>query len=121
MIRRLMLWLLSDAVVAMFEASKFCYSAIGRFLETCIHVQELVNKDMKIAGILRSLIDARRTDNKALIELIEEEYGELCFETIMTRTAAIGRLSINGFQNNPELNQGLKLYREFVKELIERV
>ena len=49
-------------------------------------MQELVNKDMKIAGILRSLIDSRRTDNKALIELIEEEYGELCFETIMTRT-----------------------------------
>lgn len=39
----------------------------------------------------------------------------------MTRTAAIGRLSINGFQDNPELNQGLKLYREFVKELIQRV
>ncbi|WP_336765676.1 ParA family protein [Paenibacillus sp. USHLN196] len=111
----------SDAVVAMFEASKFCYSAISRFLETAIHVQELVNKDMKVAGILRSLIDVRRTDNKALIELIEEEYGELCFGTIMTRTAAVGRLSINGFEGNPELNQGLKQYREFVKELIQRV
>ncbi|MEK4078246.1 ParA family protein, partial [Paenibacillus sp. FSL M7-0656] len=92
-----------------------------RFLETCIHVQELVNKEMKIAGILRSLIDARRTDNKALVELIEEEYEDLCFQTIMTRTAAIGRLSINGFKDNPELNQGLKLYRQFVKELIQRV
>ncbi|OMD35687.1 ParA family protein [Paenibacillus odorifer] len=111
----------SDAVVAMFEASKFCYSAIGRFLETCVHVQDKVNPDLKISGILRSLIDARRTDNKALIELIEEEYGELCFSTIMTRTAAIGRLSINGFTDNPELNQGLKLYRDFVKELIKRV
>ena len=111
----------SDAVVAMFEASKFCYSALGRFLETCIHVQELVNKDMKVAGILRSLIDARRSDNKALIELVEEEYEDLCFNTVMTRTAAIGRLSINGFQNNPELNPALKHYREFVKELIERV
>jgi len=35
-----------------------------------------------------------------LIELIEEEYGDLCFNTIMTRTAAIGRLSINGFKDN---------------------
>ncbi|WP_433947026.1 ParA family protein [Paenibacillus sp. SN-8-1] len=111
----------SDAVVAMFEASKFCYSALGRFLETCIHVQEMVNKDMKVAGILRSLIDSRRTDNKALIELVEEEYEDLCFETIMTRTAAIGRLSINGFSNNPELNPALKSYRDFVKELIDRV
>lgn len=111
----------SDAVVAMFEASKFCYSALGRFLETCVHVQELVNQDLKVAGILRSLIDSRRTDNKALIELVAEEYEDLCFETIMTRTAAIGRLSINGFTNNPELSTGLKQYRLFVKELIKRV
>lgn len=111
----------SDAVVAMFEASKFCYSAISRFLETCIHVQELVNDKMKVAGIFRCLIDSRRTDNKALIELIEEEYGDLCFETVMTRTAAIGRLSINGFENNPELSQALHKYRDFVKELVLRV
>ncbi|WP_160037128.1 ParA family protein [Paenibacillus sp. An7] len=111
----------SDAVVAMFEASKFCYSALGRFLETCVHVQELANENLKVAGILRSLIDSRRTDNKALIELVEEEYEDLCFETIMTRTAAIGRLSINGFTNNPELKTGLNQYRLFVEELINRV
>lgn len=111
----------SDHVVAMFEASKFCYSALGRFLETCVHVQDKVNPDMKVAGILRSLIDARRIDNKALIEMVEEDYKELCFNSVMTRTAAIGRLSINGFTNNWELNQGLKYYREFVKELLNRV
>lgn len=111
----------SDAVVAMFEASKFCYSALGRFLETCLHVQELVNSDMKIAGILRCMIDTRRTDNKALIELVEEEYKELCFPTVITRTAATGRLSINGFRNNSELNAAVLQYHGLVKELIHRV
>jgi chromosome partitioning protein len=111
----------SHAIVAMFEASKFCYSALGRFLETCLHVQKLVNKDMKIAGILRCMIDTRRTDNKALIELVEEEYEDLCFKTVITRTAATGRLSINGFIDNPELNQALQQYQSFVKELLERV
>lgn len=111
----------SNAVVAMFEASKFCYSALGRFLETCLHVQDLVNKDMKIAGILRCMIDTRRTDNKALIELVEEEYKELCFETVVTRTAATGRLSINGFKDNSELSQAVFQYHKFLKELLERV
>jgi chromosome partitioning protein len=111
----------SNAVVAMFEASKFCYSALGRFLETIVHVQNLVNKDMKIAGILRCMIDTRRTDNKALIELVEEEYKDLCFKTIITRTAATGRLSINGFNGNPELTQALAQYQGFVEELLERV
>ena len=111
----------ANVVVAMFEASKFCYSALSRFLETCLHVQDKVNREMKVAGILRCMIDVRRTDNKALIELVEEEYENLCFKTIITRTAATGRLSINGFNDNPELKLAVSQYREFVEELIERV
>jgi len=111
----------ANVVVAMFEASKFCYSALGRFLETCVHVQEKVNREMKIAGILRCMIDVRRTDNKALIELAEEVYGELCFDTVITRTAATGRLSINGFENNPEIKSAVAQYLEFIEELMDRV
>ncbi|MEK4360789.1 ParA family protein [Paenibacillus sp. FSL M7-1455] len=111
----------SDYVVAMFEASKFCYSALGRFLESCVHVQTQVNPDLKIAGILRGLIDARRTDNKALIDLVQQEYGDLCFKTILIRNAAAGRLSINGLFDNNEMNAATRHYKLFVKELLERV
>lgn len=111
----------SDYVVAMFEASKFCYSALGRFLETCQHVKEKVNPALEIAGILRGLIDSRRTDNKALISIVEEEYDGMCFETILTRNAAAGRLPIEGFENNKELDKAVEQYEIFLEELIERV
>ena len=111
----------SDRVVAMFEASVFCYSALGRFLETCWHVREKVNPRLAVAGILRGLIDARRTDNKALISQVDETYGELCFETILTRNAAAGRLPLVGFENNNELDKAVAQYEYFVKELLDRV
>lgn len=111
----------SDYVVAMFEASIFCYSALGRFLETCWHVREKVNPNMAVAGILRGLIDARRTDNKALIAQVEDVYGEMCFDTILRRNAAAGRLPITGFENNNELDQAVAQYEEFLKELLVRV
>ena len=111
----------SDRVVAMFEASVFCYSALGRFLETCWHVREKVNPRLAVAGILRGLIDARRTDNKALISQVAETYGELCFETILTRNAAAGRLPLVGFENNNELDRAVAQYEGFVKELLKRV
>lgn len=111
----------SDRVVAMFEASVFCYSALGRFLETCWHVREKVNPRLAVAGILRGLIDARRTDNKALISQVADTYGELCFETILTRNAAAGRLPLVGFENNNELDRAVAQYEGFVKELLERV
>ena len=111
----------SDRVVAMFEASIFCYSALGRFLETCWHVREKVNPRLAVAGILRGLIDARRTDNKALISQVYDTYGELCFDTILTRNAAAGRLPLVGFENNSELDRAVAQYEGFVKELLERV
>lgn len=111
----------SDRVVAMFEASVFCYSALGRFLETCWHVREKVNPRLAVDGILRGLIDARRTDNKALISQVAETYGELCFETILTRNAAAGRLPLVGFENNNELDKAVAKYEYFVKELLDRV
>lgn len=111
----------SDYVVAMFEASIFCYSALGRFLETCWHVREKVNLNMAVAGILRGLIDARRTDNKALISQVEDVYGEMCFNTVLRRNAAAGRLPITGFENNNELDLAVSQYEEFLKELIARV
>ena len=111
----------SDRVVAMFEASVFCYSALGRFLETCWHVREKVNPRLAVAGILRGLIDARRTDNKALISQVAETYGELCFDTVLTRNAAAGRLPLVGFENNGELDKAVRQYEYFVEELLERV
>ena len=111
----------SDRVVAMFEASVFCYSALGRFLETCWHVRERVNPNLTVAGILRGLIDARRTDNKALISQVAETYGEMCFETVLTRNAAAGRLPLIGFENNGELDKAVAQYEIFIKELLERV
>ena len=111
----------SDRVVAMFEASIFCYGALGRFLETCWHVREKINPDLAVAGILRGLIDARRTDNKALISQVAETYGELCFDTVLTRNAAAGRLPLVGFENNSELGRAVAQYESFVKELLDRV
>ncbi|NKQ22778.1 ParA family protein [Brevibacillus laterosporus] len=111
----------SDAVVIMFESSKFCYSALERFIETVGHVKEMVNPDLKIAGILRTIVDVRRSDAKAFVELIEEEYPDMAFETVITRKAQTGRLTIHGFKDNPELKLAVQQYQDFIKELIDRV
>lgn len=111
----------SNAVVIMFESSKFCYSALERFMETVQVAQQMVNPDLKVAGILPVMIDSRRSDNKALIDLVKEQYGDLVFNTIITRKAATGRLAIHGFFGNPEIKQAIAQYEDFLKELLDRV
>lgn len=110
----------SDYVCAMYETSKFCYSALGRFLRTITEVKKSVNPKINLAGIVISMIDSRRADNKALLELVQEEYPEHCFSTVIYRRAATGRLSINGFTNNPELNEAVKQFVPLLKEVMKK-
>jgi chromosome partitioning protein len=53
--------------------------------------------------------------------MIEEEYPNYVFKTVITRKASVGRLSLYGFNENSELKKVLEPYRSFYKELIERV
>jgi chromosome partitioning protein len=107
----------SDLVVPLFESSRFCYSAIKRFLESVSSVQELANPKLHVAGILRAMIDNRRSDNKQLIELMAKEYPNITFNTVITRRAATGRLAVEGLFDNKEINEAVEQYRPFVEEL----
>ena len=109
----------SHFVVAMYEASKYCYSALGRFLST-VEAVKIVNPELKVAGIVTTLMDLRRADNKALLELVREEYKDLCFKTVIFRKAATGRLSIYGFGENHELKQAVGQFEPLVKEIIKQ-
>jgi chromosome partitioning protein len=111
----------STHVVIMFETSKFCYSAIPRFVDTIEAAKKRVNPNLKIAGILRTLADAKRTDSKAMIELIEDDYIGLVFDTVIHRRATTGRLPVYGLWDNPEAEQAFNYHKKFLQELMDRV
>lgn len=111
----------SDYVVVMYECSNWCYSAIPNFMDSIDIVKEVTKHDLKIAGILRTMNDVRRSDAKAFNEIIEEDYPDLVFQTLITRRAPIGRLALYGFEENAELKQALEQYESFYEELMERV
>ena len=50
----------SDAVVVLFESSKFCYTALGASLIRS-SAPTKSKSNLKVAGILRSMIDPGRT------------------------------------------------------------
>ncbi len=111
----------SEYVVVMFECSNWCYSAIPNFMDTVTAANKVSPRNVEVLGILRTMNDVRRSDAKAFNELIEEDYPDDVFETIITRKAPTGRLSLYGFEDNKELGPALTQYQDFYKELIQRV
>lgn len=111
----------SEYVVVMYECSNWCYSAIPNFMDSVDGARDFGNKNTEVIGILRTMNDVRRSDAKAFNEMIEEDYPDDVFKTIITRKAQTGRLALYGFNENPEIKQALEQYINFYKELIERV
>lgn len=111
----------SQYVVVLFECSNWCYSAIPNFMDSVEGARRHGRHNTRLLGILRTMNDVRRNDAKAFNEMIEEDYPNEVFKTIITRKAPIGRLSLYGFDQNNELQQALEQYENFYKELMERV
>jgi len=107
----------SNQVLIMFETSKFCYNSLKSYLKTIGVVQERLNGDLKVGGILRSMIDKRRIDNKYYADLVKEEFGDFCLDTVIHRSAVVGRLPAYGIIKNPEIKQVMKHFNPLLKEL----
>lgn len=108
--------------VIMFDGSMFCYYAVEKFLEIMSEAKKRVNPELKPLGVLFAIIDGRVKEHDTMEELIEEDYPNLKFDTVIRRKAATRRIPIYGFgEDNRELSNALEHYYPFVEELKQRV
>ena len=111
----------SDFVIILYECSKFCYSAIDNFMDTVELIQSTVKQDLMNLGISRTLSDNRRKDAHFFNKVIEKDYPDLVFDTIINRKATTGRLPLQGFEQNKELADALSQYQDLYKEILHRI
>lgn len=113
--------MVSDYIVVMFQTEKLPYNALPRFLDSIDGARQAGNDKLKMAGILATLVDGRRTDGKELLNLVRDDYENAVFQTVLPKNAKISRLSVYGFFDNPELQEALKHHDEFLEELLAYV
>jgi len=111
----------ADYLVIPFRPSPFCAHALERFLETIEAVQEMTNPSLKIAGILLSMIDLRRSDVRGYIDYLKEVYGDLVFQTVIKQAASRERFTIGSFFENPETIEAAEPFADYLEELLNRI
>ena len=114
----------SDGIVAMYNAERFCHSSLLTYHETISTFrQRNINNNLRLYGILCTLLDARRSDAKDFLNMVrnDDNLGKYVFDDTISRKAAVGRLSYMGFDDNPELKEAIKQYRPYVNQLLERM
>ena len=111
----------STDVVVMFEPSVSCLTGVPKYIETVEFVKENLNPSLHIAGVAPTIIDVRRKETSIYINQLKELFEEKVFNHIIQRKAETSRISLYGFENNPEIKKAIQPYVEWVDELLNRL
>lgn len=60
-----------------------------QLLDTIDRVQHEVNNDLKVAGLLITMVDGRTTHSKNVTEIIRESFGTTVFQTSIPYTVKL--------------------------------
>lgn len=113
----------SDYALVIMQSEPFCKSALERYLETLESSIDKLNENTRLLGILTAMIDSRISLAKHILAQAQEEYGDLVFDTVISRRATILEYSFSGISTpttkvDKEANQ---MYVNLVDEILAKV
>jgi chromosome partitioning protein len=83
-------------------------------------IQENLNPDVKIEGILPTMLDSRTVHAKEAVEILEENFGDLVFKSRIRKAIKFAEAPVKGssvLKYDPEGNAA-NYYRELAKEVL---
>lgn len=112
----------SDGVIIPLTAEFFALRAVALLVETIEKVQDRLNPDLEIDGVLATMYDQRTLHSKEVVGSLVDGFGDRVFETVIKRSikfadATVAATPITLFAEN---HDGAKAYRQLARELICR-
>jgi chromosome partitioning protein len=83
-------------------------------------IQENLNPDVKIEGILPTMLDSRTVHAKEAVEILEENFGDLVFQSRIKKAIKFAEAPVKGasvLKYDPQGNAA-NYYRELAKEVL---
>jgi chromosome partitioning protein len=88
---------------------------------TLAMVRENLNPDVKVEGILPTMLDSRTLHSREAIEILEENFGDLVFKTRIRKTVRYAEAPVKGqsiLKYDPN-GSAAEAYRELAKEVLD--
>jgi chromosome partitioning protein len=80
----------SDSVIIPVQCEYFALEGLGKLLNTIKIVQNRINPELEIEGILLTMYDQRLRLSNQVLDEVRKHFQELVFETIIHRNTRIG-------------------------------
>ncbi|CAN5872283.1 ParA family protein [soil metagenome] len=112
----------SDGVIIPTECEYFSLRGLALLTDTVAKVHDRLNPRLSISGILITRYDSRTVNAREVMARVVERFGDLVFDTVITRTVRFPETSVAGepITTWAPKSTGAEAYRALAREVIDR-
>jgi chromosome partitioning protein len=112
----------ADKVIMPLECEFFALRGIALLTDTIGKVQDRLNPDLDILGILGTMYDARTLHSREVLERVVQAFGETVFHTVIRRTIKFPETTVAGepITTYASSSPGAEAYRMLAREVLAR-
>jgi chromosome partitioning protein len=110
----------SDGVIVPVQCEYLALRGLVQLENTLAMVRENLNPKVEIVGILPTMFDKRTLHSREAVEILQENFGDLVFNTKIRKTVRFAEAPVKGasvLAYDPD-GEAAKLYRDLAKEVL---
>jgi chromosome partitioning protein len=112
----------ADGVIVPVQCEYLSLRGLVQLESTLAMVRENLNPDVAVEGILPTMFDRRVLHSREAIDILEENFGELVFNTRIRKTIRFAEAPVKGqsvLAYDPT-SEAAEIYRDLAKEVLRR-
>lgn len=112
----------ADRVLMPLELEFFALRGIALLTDTIEKVQERLNPDLKVLGILATMYDGRTVHSREVLQRVVEAFGDQVFHAVIRRTIKFPETTVAGepITSYAPNSAGAGAYRTLAREVLAR-
>jgi chromosome partitioning protein len=112
----------AQAVLIPLECEYFALRGMALLMDTVTKIQERINPELEIEGILATMLDARTIHGREVLSRVTDAFGDKLFKTIIHKTIKFAEAPVAGepIVTYAPKSGGAREYRELAREVMSR-
>ncbi|GAA3445891.1 chromosome partitioning protein [Planomonospora venezuelensis] len=112
----------AHGVMVPLECEFFALRGVALLMDTIIKVQERINEELVIEGLLATMFDARTLHGREVLARVVEAFDEKVYHTVINRTVRFPDATVAGepITTFDSSSLGASAYRELAREVLAR-
>jgi chromosome partitioning protein len=112
----------SHGVIIPLECEFFSLRGVALLIDTIDKVQQRLNPNLRLAGILATMYDGRTLHGREVFSRVLEAFGDKVFDTVINRTVRFPETTVAGepITTWAPTSNGAIAYRELAMEVLSR-